>query len=61
MYKYAVIKGQDTISQEYKITKKRKSEMYNIKYRKVLTSSKMRISRADQGEAETKRVWTSNC
>ena len=27
MYKYAVIKGQDIISQEYKITKKRKGHM----------------------------------
>jgi len=44
---YTVITGQDTISQEYKITQKLKSRMYNMKYEKVLMSSKMRISRAN--------------
>ena len=46
----------DIINQEYKITKKRKSRMYNLKDEKVLTSSKMRISLAEQGEAGGKRI-----
>jgi len=47
IFKYTVIAKHDTINQEYKITKKHKSRMDNTKYGKVLTSSKMRISRVD--------------
>ena len=43
------------------ITKKHKSRMYNMKHEKVLTSSKMRISRAYQGEAGRRRVQIRNC
>ena len=39
----AVITGHDIISQEYKITRKRKSRMYNMKYGKVLTLSLIHI------------------
>jgi len=34
--------------------------IYNIKDGKVLTSSKMRILRAKQGEARRKRIQTGN-
>jgi len=51
----------DIISDEYMITKKHKSRMYNMKYKKVLTSGKMKISRADHEEAGRKRVRTGNC
>ena len=60
-YGSTVITRHDIISQEYMITKKHKSRMYNMKYRKVLTSGKMKISRADHEEAGRKRVQTDNC
>ena len=58
--KYTVITEHDTITQEYKITKKRKSRMHNMKYGKILTNSKMRISRAKKGEAGRNRIQTRN-